>query len=172
MSDKKYEFTEEFVEVLGGKLYRIKALRSFRDVEAGEVGGFVAKKENLSQEGDCWVYDNAKVCGDAKVWGDAEVWGDAKVYGNAEVCGDAEVYGNAKVCGGAEVQSNDDIVWVASIGSRAGTTTFFKALEGTLVNCGCFNGTLEEFQKAVERTHGSNNHGQRYMAAINLAKLI
>lgn len=41
---KKYEFTAEFIEKWGKKLFRIKALISFGSVEAGELGGYVEKK--------------------------------------------------------------------------------------------------------------------------------
>ena len=118
---KKYELTAEFIEKWGKKLFRIKALISFGSVEAGELGGYVEKEDNLAQDGDAWVYGNAevygnaRVCDDAWVYGnarvydDAWVYGDARVYGNAEVYGDARVYGNARVCDDAWVYGN---AWV------------------------------------------------------------
>ena len=63
----------------GNGLCRVIALRSFGCVAKGEVGGFVEKEANLSQEGDAWV------SGDAQVYGDAWVSGDARVSGNARV---------------------------------------------------------------------------------------
>ena len=77
--EKKYKLTEETINVNGKTLYRIEALKDFSDVKKGEKGGYVEKEENLSQYGDCWAYDNAKVRGDAVVHGDAEVFGNAKV---------------------------------------------------------------------------------------------
>lgn len=72
--NKKYELlVDDTITFFGWKLFRIKALISFGSVEAGELGGYVAKEGNLSHEGDAWVY------------------GNARVYGNAEVCGDARV---------------------------------------------------------------------------------
>ena len=62
---KKYELTAEFIEKWGKKLFRIKALISFGSVEAGELGGYVEKEDNLAQDGDAWVYGNARVCGNA-----------------------------------------------------------------------------------------------------------
>ena len=62
---KKYELTAEFIEKWGKKLFRIKALISFGSVEAGELGGYVEKEDNLAQIGDAWVYGNARVCGNA-----------------------------------------------------------------------------------------------------------
>ena len=100
---KKYELTAEFIEKWGKKLFRIKALISFGSVEAGELGGYVEKEDNLAQTGNAWVSGDARVYGDAWVYGNAWVSGDAWVYGNAWVSGDAEVYGDARVCGDAEV---------------------------------------------------------------------
>lgn len=58
---KKYELTTECKEFLGRKLYRIKALTSFSDVEEGDLGGWIEKEENLSQKGNAWVYGNAEI---------------------------------------------------------------------------------------------------------------
>lgn len=33
----------------------------------------IEKEENLSQDGNAWVYDNARVYGDAEVYGNAEI---------------------------------------------------------------------------------------------------
>ena len=97
---KKFELTSEFItNVLGTKLFRIKALIEFGDVSAGELGGYIEKEENLAQDGNAWVYGNAKVYGDAWVYGNAKVYGDAWVYGDAEVCGDAD-YSTVKGFGG------------------------------------------------------------------------
>lgn len=70
---KKFELTSEFVtNISGTKLFRIKALVEFGDVEAGELGGYIEKEENLDHDGDAWVYGNALVCGDAQVYGNAD----------------------------------------------------------------------------------------------------
>ena len=75
----KYKLTKETKEVDGVKLYRIEATASFGDVEKGEKGGFIEKKENLSEEGNAWVSGNARVYGDACVYGDAWVSGKFKL---------------------------------------------------------------------------------------------
>jgi hypothetical protein len=75
---KKYKFTGEVKVVFGITLHRIRAAVSFGAVVKGELGGWIEKEENLSQNGNAWVY------------GDAEVHGDAVVCGNAEVCGNAD----------------------------------------------------------------------------------
>ena len=86
---KKYKITEER-HPKNPKIGRIEALIDFGDVKKGDKGGFIEKEENLSHDGEAWVYGNAKV------YGNAEVYGDAEVYGNAEVCDNAKVYGDAE----------------------------------------------------------------------------
>lgn len=108
---KKYELIKSDIK----GLYRIRALKSFSDVQEGEVGGYVENESNLSQEGDCWIYENARVygkaeiCGTAKVYGNVEVYGNAEVYGYARVYGKARVYENATVYGKAEIYENAEV---------------------------------------------------------------
>ena len=114
---KKFELTNEFItNMFGTKLFRIRALVEFGDVEAGELGGYVEKESNLGHDDNAWVYGdalvygNALVSGDAQVSGDARVYGNARVYGDAQVSGDARVYDNAWVYGDAQV-SGDALVY-------------------------------------------------------------
>ncbi len=120
---------------------------------------------------NAWVFGDARVCGDAWVFGDAHVFGNTRVYENAQVYGDAQVCGNAQICGNAQVLKTTDYLTVGPIGSRDGTTTFYKTkINGISVTCGCFSGTISNFEKAVNKTHGNNKHGIIYRAAIVLAK--
>ena len=80
---KKYELTEETMSVGSHTLHRIKALKNFGNVKVGDLGGWIEKKANLSQDGYCWVYDNAMVYGCAEVYGNANVHGNARIYGDA-----------------------------------------------------------------------------------------
>ena len=156
---KKYELTGETVEHAGRTLHRIRALIDFTTadgvkIHAGDLGGYVEKYKNLSQNGNAWVD------------------GNARVYGNAWVGGDAHVFGNARVGGDARVGGNSHMLTISNIGSRGGTTTFFRGSDNKIhVNCGCFNGTIDEFANAVDETHGDNKHGQTYRKSIEIAKL-
>ena len=145
---KKFELTSETkINIFGKKLFRIKALISFGNVEAGETGGWVEKEGNVNQSGNAWVF------GDAEVSGNARVFDNAKVYGNAEVYGDAEVYGNAKVYGNAEVSGNADYTTIHGFGTQFRTTTFFRCKDKKVrVACGCFFGTIPEFREQVKNT--------------------
>ena len=151
---KKFELTTESITFLGRTLFRIKALISFGNVKAGELGGYIEKEGNLSHEGDAWVYGNAKVYGDAWVCGDAWVYGDARVCGDAEVCGDA------------------DIATISGFGSEYRTTTFFRTKNDEIaVKCGCFYGTLAEFREKVKETHGDNRYAKEYLMIADLMEM-
>jgi len=95
---KKYKLTDETKIASGTTLRRIEALRDFGIVKSGDLGGWVESENNLSHNGNCWIYNDALVSGDAKVFDDARVFGYARVYGNARVFGNARVYGHAWVC--------------------------------------------------------------------------
>ena len=83
--NKKYELTDETINHYGVVLHRIKALRSFSDVEAGDLGVYIQSEYNLSHEGDCRISGNAIVKDEAKVFDNAIVCGNAIVRGNANI---------------------------------------------------------------------------------------
>ena len=145
----KYELTDETIEVYGRTLHRIKALKDIgTDVKKGDLGGFVESERNLSQKGNCWVYDSAKV------------------FGSAEVYSSAEVYGSA------EITKPTDVFTVTPIGSRNDTTTFYKAKGGKIfVKCGCKNTDIDTWLGMVKATHGDNKHAKAYRLAAQIAKL-
>ena len=129
--EKKYELTDEILEVGGHVLHRIKALRDFGNVRKGDIGGWIECEDNLSHDDDCWVYDDAKVYGNAEVLGDAKVCENAKVYafakvynkatvyGFAEVYDDAEIFGNARVNGYAKVYGITEVFGNAKVYGEA-----------------------------------------------------
>ena len=122
---KKYEMTNESIEFIGVKLFRIRALQDFRDVKAGDLGGYIEKEDNLSQYDYCWVYDNAKVFGNSKVRENARIYDYAKVHenawvdGNSEIYGNAEVYGNAEICDMCQIYDNAKVSENTIISGRA-----------------------------------------------------
>lgn len=102
--EKKFEMTNEIIGFEGKVLHRIRALKDFGDVKKGDLGGFIEKEDNLSQRGNSWVYDNAKVCYNALVTDDAYVSGKAIMYGYAIIANSAKVEGCAKICDHAVVE--------------------------------------------------------------------
>ena len=157
---KKYEMTSNVKEFLGHKLFQIKALKDFGDVKAGDLGGYIEKEENLSHNGNAWVYDNVKVYDNAKVFRDAQV------LGNARVCGNAQIYNDALICDSA------DYICFQGFGSKSRNTTIFRTRnENIMVKCGCFTGNLKEFSEKIKETHGNTKYAKEYLACIEVAKI-
>ena len=165
--EKKYVLTDNFiVNVFGIKLFQIKCIRKIKYADIGDLGGYVESERNLSQEGDAWVFGNAKVSGNAKVFGNAKVYGDAEVSGDAWVFGDAEVYGDA------EIDSNDKHCGFDCFGSANRHTHAYLTKNGNVeITCGCFRGSIEEFEKKVEETHSGTIYETQYKAIINVIKI-
>ena len=142
---KKFEFTGETKTLLDGTVvHRIKALVRINfkmtHVKVGDIGGWIEKEDNLSHNGDAWVY------------------GNARVYGNALVSDDAGVF------------RVEHYLVMGPIGSRNAFTTFFRTKDGRIkVVCGCFFGTIDEFLAKVEQTHGDSKHAKVYRAAVEVA---
>lgn len=228
--EKKYILTDETLWHRGHTLHRIKAVKDFGDVKAGDLGGWVESEENLSHEGLCWIADEAEVFGNAFVAGDAQVYENAWVFEKAEVVENARVYGGARVCGeamifgfarvygyskvydearicqqaqiyelarvyeyvwvggkakvfgsalvhgfvnldcAAYIQLITDYLCIGPIGSRGNFTTFYKTEDqGIWVSCGCFNGSIEEFERAVRKRHAGTLHEKEYLNAIRFS---
>lgn len=128
---KKYEIVKDnFKEVNGVKVYRIRALKDFQNdllrnkkIKKGDLGGYIESEKNLSQEGNCWIADNAIVCDNATIKDNsvildnatvskyaaisenttifeyAKIWGSAKIHGQILIGGHAKIYDHANVHG-------------------------------------------------------------------------
>ena len=116
---KKYELTDDSITFMGRKLFRIRAIRSFNDVAAGDLGGYVEKEENLSHYNDAWIYGDARISDNARVSGDARICDNACIFGNARVSGDARISGNARISDKAHIYDHADISGDACIYGNA-----------------------------------------------------
>ena len=147
--EKKFELTDNFViNAFGIKLFQIKCTKSFKYANEGDLGGYVEKEDNLSQSGDAWVSVDARVSGNAWVSGDAQEYGNARVENNHMHCG------------------------FDCFGSCNRHTHAYKTKGNKVeITCGCFRGSLEEFEKKVEETHKGTIYEKQYKAIINLIKI-
>ena len=88
------------------KVYRIKALKSFGNVREGDIGGWVEKDYNLSQQGNCWIFDNAVAMGNSQVLHHAQLMDNAKVSMKATIRNYAQIMDDARVAGNAKILDN------------------------------------------------------------------
>lgn len=104
---KKYELIDKTKTLADGTvLRRIRAVRDFvladgTTVHEGDLGGWVEREDNLSQDGSAWVFGEALACCNARVFGNAWVGGKALVCDRAKVFENAWVHGKARVFGNA-----------------------------------------------------------------------
>lgn len=105
--EKKYKLIEgsRFWQY-GRPLYRIQALRDFSDVKKGDLGGFVESEANLSQMGDCWIYDMAQAVEKSRVEDDACLRDCAKMYGSSILKDKAQLQGCARMIQYACLEDN------------------------------------------------------------------
>ena len=110
--------------------------------------------------------------GDALVSGYAWVSGDARVSGNARVSGDACVSGNAWVSGDADIENDNEHCGFDGFGSCNRHTHAYMTKEKKVeIICGCFRGSIEEFEKKVEETHSGTVYEKQYKSIINVIKI-
>ena len=65
------------------------------------------------------------------------------------------------------------MVKIDRIGSRKDCTYFFKTLSEIYVRCGCFFGTIAQFENAVNVTHSDHEqYRTEYLEAIKYIKKI
>lgn len=131
--EKKYIITDETKVVNGHTLHRIQAIKSFDNIKKGDIGGWIEVEDNLSQKGNCWVYNNAKVYGCGRIYdnvkilnnveifdcafifndviitGNAKIYGNVLIYDNVAICGNVKIYENAHIYGNAHIYNNAEI---------------------------------------------------------------
>ena len=177
--NKKYELVENDTKIYAlRKLYRIKSLISFSCngylIIEGDLGGYIEKEDNLSQDGNCWifsdsvVFDNARINDNAIIKGHSVVQDNAKVFGNALIK-DSNLYDYAMVRDAKLidniVDSNATISCIAVIGAcyfsknakirslndyinirlEGGSVTFYRNIKNKIGITYCFPSELEFF---------------------------
>ena len=160
--EKKYKLTDETISLNGATLYRIEALKDFGEIKKGDKGGFIESEDNLSHEGNAWVYD------DACVYDNALVTDNACVSDNARVWGNVRVYGNTNVCGDAEISTGSDYIVFKNWWSSGMYFTWTRS--NNMWSVGCFYGTGEELIKKAYKD--SELSGRQYERIVKYVEEI
>jgi len=71
---------------------------------------------------------------------------------------------------GAYLVGNRPILQIGPIGSRCAYLVSYITDAGIKVRAGCFFGSIEEFEAACAKTHGDNDHGKEYAAAVAMIR--
>ena len=107
MIQKKYEITE-ITHPKYPWLHRIRARCQVNEqVGPGALGGYVQTEDNLSQDGTCWIYDQAICCEEAVVEDDGRMFDGAVARGSALISGDARMFERAVAEGNSSFFSGE-----------------------------------------------------------------
>ena len=107
--NKKYEILmdeKNTIEFEGRVLHRIRALKNFGLVEIGEIGGYVQTEDNLSQYGNCWIYDDAKCMDNAKCTDNSVMYWNSCMYDNSRMFNNSKMYDNTKMFDNSRMFNN------------------------------------------------------------------
>ena len=122
------KLSDEYIIYEGIKLFRIIAIKYFKDINKGDKGGYVQSLDNIS--GDAWIAGNAKVFEDGRIMdnalakdnaiirGNATVSKRAIVLENAVISGHAKIFGWAMIKGHARVSNRGQVSQDAKIGGE------------------------------------------------------
>lgn len=159
---EKYKLTNEII-VFGDRiLYRIQALTDFGNVKKGDLGGFIEKEENLSQKGNCWVYDNAMVFDNTIIHDNVIIRDKAKVYSNIVI------FGNTVICGNAKVKNKNDFIEFKYWWSSGKYFTWTRS--NNMWKVGDFYGTGKEL---IEKAYkASDKSGREYERVVKYVEEI
>ena len=85
---------------------------------------------------------------------------------------DAWVSGNAQVSGNADIENDNNHCGFDCFGSCNRHTHAYLTKDNKVeITCGCFRGSIEEFEKKVEKTHSGTIYEKQYKAIINVIKI-
>lgn len=78
---------------------------------------------------------------------------------------------NCRDCSGcSDFELNPQRITSAKIGSRFDQSTYYFTDKHEQIVCGCFKGTLQEFEDRVNTVHGDSQHGKDYFKWIKAVK--
>ena len=173
---KKYKILmdeENTIEFEGHTLHRIKALIDFSDIKKGDIGGYVEKEKNLSHEGNCWIYDDAKAMDNSAIYGNSRMYNNSRMYDNSEMYNNSKLKNKSRLYGKL-VSSVDDFIEIQNPQGRL--ITCVKKGNKILYNVGCQNEITEEiFKDRIEHEDGGleeNPHRAYYYKIIEASKIL
>lgn len=70
----------------------------------------------------------------------------------------------------SDFELNPQRITSAKIGSRFDQSTYYFTDKHEQIVCGCFKGTLQEFEDRVNTVHGDSQHGKDYFKWIKAVK--
>lgn len=156
----KYELIES--DIPG--MFRIRALKDFANVESGDIGGYAAGPDNLSQLGTCWLYGNSRMYDNSRMHGNSSMHDNSCMYGNSSMYGNSRMYGNAQ------------LHWTitetpVTVNTSDGYTMAYNK-ENNKISAGCRYFTVDEAVQHWTDTRGGTSLGEERLKCIEALLLI
>ena len=170
---EKYELTKNTFKTVfsSSLLHRVRATKDFTladgtKISKGDLGGYVSSLRNLSQEGNCWLLNDAAAIDSSYVIGDAIVKDSAIIRdcGSAEgasiVEGHAIVGQHASVMDSAIVSDNALVAGFAVVKDIAVVKGSAKIIDNAIIRDSaviCGNALISDSALVQDNTQVSNN---------------
>lgn len=107
---QKYELIECNRKYKHIQLLRVRALRDFAGVKAGDVGGCIEGPHNLSQNGTCWLSYDCVIIGRGRLQANGRMRGRAVIRDNGFLGADAYMQDNTVICGNGIITGTTELL--------------------------------------------------------------
>ena len=148
--------------------------------EGAVISGAVVVRENSRVSGDAFICDNASIYGASIVSGNPIIGNNSRIINSIVSCEFLDYRGLSICLDGAKILDSSDYISFTGFGSINRTTYMFRGQDGRIkVKCGCFRGTLKEFEHEIKHTiewkpfpqGNKRRFSKEYLECVRLAKI-
>jgi hypothetical protein len=115
---------------------------------------------------DCSSCRSCSSCSDCSYCRSCSSCSDCSYCRSCSSCSDCSY---CRSC--SDFKTNPQRITSSFLGSRNSQTTYYWDDKREQIICGCFKGTLEEFEEKVKITHGDNDFAKGYFKWIELVRM-
>ena len=148
--------------------------------EDAVISGDVVVRENSRVSGDAYICDNANIYGASIVSGKPIIGNSSRIINSIVSCEFLDFMGLSICLDDAKILDSSDYISFTGFGSINRTTYMFRGQDGRIkVKCGCFRGTLKEFEHEIKHTiewkpfpqGNKRRFSKEYLECVRLAKI-
>jgi hypothetical protein len=111
-------------------------------------------------------------CSSCRSCRDCSNCSDCRDCSYSSYCRDCSNCSSCRSCNScSDFKTNPQRITSSFLGSRNSQTTYYWDDKREQIICGCFKGTLEEFEEQVKITHGDNDFAKGYFKWIELVRM-
>ena len=148
--------------------------------EDAVISGNAVVRENSRVSGDAYICENASIYGASIVSGRPIIGNNSRIINSIVSCEFLDYRGMSICVDDAKILNSSDYISFTGFGSINRTTYMFRGQDGVVkVKCGCFRGTLKEFENEIKHTiewkwftkGNKRRFLKEYLECIRLAKI-